>query len=268
MKKILSLRNAVCLFTLMLGIALFSPQAASAQQTSQVVTAVPLYRFIVPDANQGYFLTPNYQEGINRGYYYNATVGGILIPPGPGWTPAPGQYVVPMHRWRVRHRAGTNYYYSADIYPSLTSNSENTYEGLMGYALHPTDPNFGFNRFALHLWYSQTNGYYYTPNGSLTVPPARPNSSYNWQGVAYILPNAPQTPFVTCGVREGCFTFLSPPAAPVCNADQEQACYNDGGMWNSDNCSCSYITPPGGGGDDPKQCQPGMICPETPYNPQ
>jgi hypothetical protein len=266
MKKILSLRTAACLFILMLGIALFSPQAASAQQTSQVVGAVPLYRFIVPNANRGYFLTPNFQDGLNRGYFFDITVGGILIPPGPGWTPAPGQSLVPMHRWRVRHRAGTNYYYSADIYPSLTSNSDNTYEGLMGYALHPSDPNWPFNRFALHLWYSQTNGYFYSPNGSLTVPPASPNSSYLWHGVAYILPGPPPSfPGFPCGAREGCYTFLSPPAAPVCNSDQEQACYSNGGAWNSSTCSCSYITPPG---EEPQPCQPGMICPELPYNPQ
>jgi hypothetical protein len=266
MKKILSLRIAACLFTLMVGILLFSPQAANAQESPRVVVPTPLYRFIVPTANYGYFLTPNFDEGVSRGYYFNSTVGGIVIPPGAGWTPAPGQGLVPMHRWRVRHRAGTNYYYSADIYPSITSNSENTYEGMIGYGLLPNAQFFAFNRFALHLWYSTTNGYYYAPNGSLTIPPPRPNSSYNWQGVAYLLPNGAPPVFVTCGPAENCFTFNPPPAAPICDANQEQACYTNGGVWNSNSCSCSYIILP-----DPEplpECRPGMICAETPYNPQ
>jgi hypothetical protein len=266
MKKILSLRISACLFTLLVGILLFSPQAASAQDSPTAVRPVPLYRFIVPTANRGYFLTPDFNEGVSRNYYFDSIVGGVVIPPGPGWTPAPGQGLVPMHRWRVRHIAGTNYYYSADIYPSITSNSENTYERMIGYGLLPSTLWGDASTLVLHLWYSQTRGYYYASNGSMTTPPPKPDSSYGWQGVAYRLPSPGFSPFI-CGVTVTCYTFNPPPPAPVCDANQEQACYTNGGVWNSSTCSCSYITLPGD--EEPKpECQPGMLCPQLPYNPQ
>jgi hypothetical protein len=268
MKKILSLRNAVCLFTLLLGIGLFCPHAANAQQFPQQVVPVPLYRFIVPGSNYGFFLTANYQEGINRGYYFNATIGAVVLPPGPGWTPAPGQGLVAMHRWRVAHRAGTNYALSADFYPNITSNPENTYDGLMGYGLLPSTQWGGPGAFVLHLLYSTTNGYYYDTNGSMLAPPPyRPNSSYNWQGVAYRLPNPGTSPPI-CGATVTCYTFNPPPQAPICDANQEQACYTNGGAWNSNTCSCSYLNPPPGGEEPQPECRPGMICRDTLYNPQ
>lgn len=257
MKKILSLRVAAYLFTLLVSIMVMGPQPADAQILDGGVT-VPkaLYRFRVPNANKGYLLTPNYQEGINLGYFPDGAVGGIVVPPAPGWTPRPGQGLVPMHRWRVRHRAGTNYYYSADIYPSITSNSENTYEGIIGYGLIP---NGTFGGSTLHLWYGQNQGYWYGGTLGTTPIPIPPAGDYRYHGIAYRLPIV--SPQVFCGFPSTgtCYVFDPPPPAPICDANQEQTCYSNGGTWDSDTCSCSYDV-------EPLPCKPGMICPELPYD--
>lgn len=269
MKKIMSLRTAVCLLALLVGIGLFSPLSANAQTLEPNISRpIPLYRFQVPGASYGFLLTTNYQEGVNLGYtFVGQVVGGVVPPSQPGWTPAPGQGLVPMYRWRVRHRAGTNYYYSASISPDILANSENTLDGFIGYGLLPSTIWMGGNRAALHLWYSSTNGYWYASNGTFNIPTPRPNSSYNYQGVAYVLPIVSTfiQPSLGCDPKENCFTFVPPPTAPTCDANQEQACYTNGGNWNSSNCSCSYVQPPD---DEPMPCRPGMICPQSPYNPQ
>lgn len=271
MKKILFHRTVACLFTLMLGIGLFSPQSATAQVTQPGISRpIPLYRFQVPNASYGFLLTTNYQEGVNLGYIFlGQVVGGVVPPPAPGWTPAPGQGLVPMYRWRVRHRSGTNYYYSASISPDILANSENTLDGFIGYGLLPSNIWMSGNRAALHLWYSSTNGYWYSSNATFGIPTPRPNSSYNYQGVAYVLPISstiipPPSSTLVCDPRDNCFTFVPPPTAPTCNADQEQACYTNGGTWNSSTCSCSYLSLPGEEEPFP-ECQPGRICA---FNPQ
>ena len=230
---------------LLLSCGLFGSQTVRAQFPAPFVTPQTLYRFQVPSANTGFLLTANYQEGVNLGYIPAGNVGGIVLPPAPGWTPAPGQGLVPMYRWRVRHRAGTNYYYSAAISPDILNNPENTFEGLAGYGLLPsTQYGTDFNTAVLHLWYSQTNGYWYASNFSMTVPTPRPNPSFNYQGVAYRLPQPViPGPIVNCDPRANCFVFNPPPPPNTCDGAQEQACYNNGGTWNSNTCTCTLAPP-------------------------
>src|SRR5215208_7779424 len=105
MKMIPSLRLAACLFTLLLAVGLFCPQSANAQVLEPGISRpIPLYRFQVPNTSYGFLLTTNYQEGVNLGYtFLGQIVGGVVPPPAAGWTPAPGQGLVAMYRWRVRH---------------------------------------------------------------------------------------------------------------------------------------------------------------------
>ena len=245
MKRILTVRVAVSLFGLLLSTSILCAPTANAQ--IPIGIPKPLYRFVTPNSSLSRtFLTTDYQEGINRGYIFWDTVGGVIVPPAPGWTPVPGQGLAPMYRWRVAHRSGTNYYYSGGLWPNLLSNPENTLEGITAYALVPA-ATAGSSGLVLHLWYSQDNGYFYSVNGSMTIPAPPPPGpgSYTWQGVAYRMVFGFTGPIPSpCIPATGCFLFNPPAAAPTCDATQVQTCNNNGGTWNSANCTCSYPPPP------------------------
>lgn len=242
-----SIRFRFCLLTL-LGSMFLCASTANAQS---VGVPKPLFRFVTPNSNLSRtFLTADFQEGVNLGYIFWDTIGVVITPPQPGWVPAPGQGLAPMYRWRVAHTSGTNYYYSGGLWPNLVNNPQNTLEGIIGYAMFPgAQGNSGIH---LHLWYSQSKGYFYSINASLTIPaPAPPDAgSFTWQGVAYSIPVALQGPISNCLPIFGCFTFTAPPPPPppppppTCSIEIEQTCYNHGGTWDASTCSCEYPTDP------------------------
>jgi hypothetical protein len=247
MKKMLSLRLGASLSALLLSTLFLCAPAANAQVGIGI--SKTLYRFVTQNSHLSRtFLTTDYQEGVNLGYIFWDVIGVVVAPPQPGWIPVPGQGLAPMYRWRVAHRSGTNYYYSGGLWPDLLANPENTLEGIAGYALVP-GATVGSSGIILHLWYSQENGYFYSVNGSLTIPAPPPPGpgSYRWQGVAYTLPAGLQSPFGNCIPAVGCFLFTAPPPPPpppTCNPELEQACYNNGGTWNPSSCSCTYPVDP------------------------
>lgn len=247
MNKIRTLRVAASLFVLLLTTSFLTAPSVSAQ----IPIGIPktLYRFVTPNSQLSRtFLTTDFQEGVDRGYIFWDQIGTVITPPAPGWVPAPNQGLAPMYRWRVDHTSGTNYYYSGGLWPNLLNNPENHLEGITGYALFPgaTVGTFGVH---LHLWYSQAHGYFYSVNGSTTYPAPPPpgQGSWTWQGVAYTLPFGFTGPIPgPCIPALGCFLFTPPPPPPpppTCDPNQQQACENNGGNWNSTNCSCSYPPP-------------------------
>lgn len=242
MKKFLSLRFAVPLLGLLLSTLFLSAPQASGQVSPGITK--PLHRFLIPSNLESTFLTTDLNEGYARGYSLWDGVGGVVVPPFPGWVPVDGQGLAPMYRWRVDHVSGTNYYYSGGLWPNLLNNPENHLEGITAYALMP-GAAAGSSGIFLHLWYSQSKGYFYGASGSATFPPGHPPGSYNWQGVAYrmIFGFQGSIPF-PCNPQTSCFLFQPPPPPPSCNPTQQEACINNGGNWNTVSCTCSYPPPP------------------------
>ena len=240
---VLSIRFRSCLLTL-LGSIFLCASTATAQISSVGVTK-PLFRFVTDSSLSRTFLTTDFQEGVNRGYSFWDTLGGVVTPPSPGWVPLPNQGLAPMYRWRVDHASGTNYYYSGGLWDYLVNNPQNHNEGIIAYAMFPgAQGNSGLH---LHLWYSTSKGYFYGTSASLTIPPGHPPGTYTWQGVAYSHVNALQSPISVCVPQTGCFGFQpppQPPPPPTCSTESEQACYNQGGTWDSSTCSCEYPSDP------------------------
>ena len=239
--------------------------ASTATAQSAVGVTKPLFRFVTQNSNLSRtFLTTDFQEGVNRGYIFWDTLGGVVTPPSPGWVPLPGQGLAPMYRWRIDHDSGTNYYYSGGLWPHLVNNPENHLEGIIGYAMFPgAQGNSGLH---LHLWYSTDHGYFYSMNASLTIPAPRPPGpgSYTWQGVAYSFTNPLQSPISVCVPQTGCFAFTAPPPPPpppTCSVEGEQACYNHGGTWDESECSCTYpVDPCNSQSNDTQSLLPIMPC--------
>jgi hypothetical protein len=221
MKKISRALSIVCLLAVSV---LAGAQSATAQ--SQYVSPVPFYRFIVSNVNLGTLLTANYSEGVNSNflYYPFPETAGIVLPPASGWTPTPGQGLLPLYRWRV-HQDNRWYFYYSIYYSSHGSGY--TYEGVSGYVLPPDNSFGGINLVAD---YSQTRGFYFRlPNES--IPGNTGNQfGFNYQGVICNLPQG------------GSYSFDPPPPPPSCNPSSSlvSKCAQLGGYWDYDSCSCQY----------------------------
>lgn len=202
-----------------------STHAIQAQPVA--VTPVPFERFIVSNVNLGTLLTANYSEGVyaNFAYYPFPQTAGIVLPPGPDYTPSPGQGLIPLYRWKV-HQAGRWYYYYAATY--TTQGSGYYYEGISGYVLPANGSYGGIN---LQVSYSQSRGFFFTlPNES--IPGNASNQlGFNYHGVVCNLPQG------------GTFYFDPPPPPPVCEPTQSELvhCYRGGGDWDYVSCTCQYL---------------------------
>ena len=112
MKRFMSLRVVASLLVLF-TMGVLSPQTASAQQEVVCNPPVDFHRFIVNWSTFGTFLTDNFNEGLNRGFAPYAFPGPmkIAIPPGPGYTPVPGQGLQPLYRFRIVQGSRTYFGY-------------------------------------------------------------------------------------------------------------------------------------------------------------
>ncbi len=194
-------------------------------QTQQCTPPVDFHRFIVNNTELGTLLTTNYQEGVNLNFAYYPFPGGvgkIAVPPGPGWTPVPGQGLQPLYRYHITQNGRIYYGY----FNGFASGSGYTFQGIAGYTL----PGFGqFGGVPLQAYYSQTRGYFYTA-GSET-PIGYPYSyAWSYHGSPAYLP-------------QGSSYCWNPPPEQCSNPQAEQTCYNNGGNWNPSNCTCSYYPP-------------------------
>lgn len=182
----------ICLLALLASVGASLPQEVSAQ--SQTVNSVPFHRFLVSYSNLGYLLTTDYQEGVNLGYVFSPFTdgGNLAVPPGPGWTPTPGQGLTPLYRWRV-NQGGRIYYYYAAAYTQQGSGY--SYQGVPGYMF----TTGGGGRVPLYCYYSQNYGYWWTTGSE--NPPA---GSFSYQGITGFLPTG------------GAFSF-DPPYVPPDN---------------------------------------------------
>ena len=198
--------------------------APAVQAQPVAVSPVPLERFIVNNTNLGTLLTANYYEGVyaNFAYYPFPQTAGIVLSPGAGYTPSPGQGLVPLYRWKV-YQSGRWYYYYSTYYSTLGSGYY--FEGMLGYVLPANGSYGGVN---LQANYSQSKGYFFTLPGE-TIP----GNTYNQFGFSYH--------GVTCNLPQGgTFYFDPPPPPPVCDPSENELnwCYNQGGYWDYDNCTC------------------------------
>ncbi len=270
-----ALGMALTLTALMIGLV---PLPSANAQTANTPPAT-LYRWRVSGPNYGYMLHQSLSAGQNLGYVNEGSVydnpfipwqTGIIPPQPPGYTPAPGNPLIPIYQWRVVQSGRTYYYYSG---PNFGGGPGYYYEGQLGWVLPANyqqgsataqngQPIYGVN---VNYYYSTSKGYWYTnrrPENGGAAPGSFPdaqnpaNSTYVFQGVGFQLPawdpNSFQSPPT--------FSFLPPPPPPSCDPVDEQACYNNGGSWNSSTCSCNYFDP------DPEPCRPGMICEATLQN--
>ena len=245
MKRILSFRVAAYLLLLLalLGTNLLTATKAQPQpqpqSQSQLVAPVDFYRFIVNNSQLGTLLTTNFQEGtsLNFAYYPFPQTAKIAVPPAPGWTPTPGQGLIPLYRYRISQN-GRIYY---GFFNGLASGSGYTFQGVAGYVL-PGDGSFG--GIPLQAFYSQSKGYFYTVGTE--VPIGYPYSNgFLYHGSPAYLPQGGQ------------FSWDPP---PICDADgsQQQLCVDNGGIWNQTTCSCRFINPGPCGGTLQTQAQPGQ----------
>jgi hypothetical protein len=248
-------------FSLALLTGLFTLMPASSQgQSTQPVIVRPteIYRFVISFSDGGYLLTGNFQEGVANGYTPeqlplranrgNFAYSGLYMPP-PGYTPDPSVGLVPLHRWLVIQSGWRNYYYYSTYYSALGGDYH--YQGIAGYVFPPGTATFrGQPLSQMSTWYSQLYGYW---NGVGVIPgdagfyiEPPPHSSYAFHGAICAMPGAvtgtryPPSPFVPTIFD---VFFYPPPPPPSCNPTQEQACYDNGGNWNSTNCTCSYLPP-------------------------
>lgn len=221
MKKSSAFLASVCFLALSV---LAGAQRAQAQ--SQYVSPVPFERFIVSNVDLGTLLTANYSEGVNANflYYPFPQTAGIVLSPAAGWTPTPGQGLLPLYRWKV-HQSNRWYYYYSVYYSTLGSGY--TYEGVSGYVL-PADGSFG--GVNLIADYSQSRGYYFSLPNEPIPGNAGNQFGFNYQGVTCNLPQG------------GTYSFDPPPPPPACNPSQAlmNKCSLLGGFWDFDSCSCQY----------------------------
>lgn len=227
MSKVSSLWAAVCLLALLA----ISGVETKVQAQSQLVTPVPFNRFIVSNVDLGTLLTANYAEGANLNflYYPFPEQADIVLPPAAGWTPAPGQGLLPLYRWKVSQNGRIYYYYSV-YYTTL--GSDYTYEGVAGYVL-PADGSYG--GIALACDYSQSRGYYFSIRSATTPIEPIPGNSGNQHGFNYH--------GITCRLPQGgTYSFNPPPPPPACSAGSGviRKCSQLGGYWDFETCSCQY----------------------------
>jgi hypothetical protein len=230
---------------------------------SNQLTAEPsiLYRFRVSNSNRGYMLTGIPQRGFNLGYTNEGSIfpstssesyAGIVLPPASDYTPAGGQQLVPLYQWRVVQGSRTYYYYSP-YYQSLGGGYY--FEGLVGYVLPSNYTTSVINGVTVeaapvNYYYSQNYGYWYSTTRPETAGGCFPDScspfttSYSFQGVGFHIPLRVVN-LGNCGnpgSRCPFFYFDPPyvPPPPTCDPYDEQYCYNTGGWWDSNTCSCFY----------------------------
>ncbi|HEX5707940.1 MAG TPA: hypothetical protein VFX96_11625 [Pyrinomonadaceae bacterium] len=205
---------------------------------------------------------------------------GIVPPQPPGYTPAPGNPLIPIYQWRVVQGGRTYYYYSG---PSFGGGPGYYFEGQLGWVL-PANYQQGsaldqngqqIHGAPINYYYSTSKGYWYTsfrPDQGGAVQICFPdachpgNTSYVFQGVGFQLPIFESAP----GFNPPVFNFVPPPPPPSCDPVDEQACYNFGGSWDPGTCSCNYYNPdPCGGGGicaGPVEMQTDEEPPPTPGN--
>lgn len=289
MRRFLTPTRALCLALTLtaLMIGMVSPPAGKAQ-SGTFATPVTLYRWRVHNSNLGYMLHQSLAAGQNLGYTNEgsvfqtflpgAPVAGIIPPQPPGYTPAPGNPLIPIYQWRVVQGGRTYYYYSG---PSFGGGPGYYFEGQLGWVL-PANYQQGsatstngrqIRGAAINYYYSTSKGYWYTtfrpevPQAvNVCFPDGCTNSSYVFQGVGFQLPTWDESvPFD--GPPE--FVFLPPPPPPSCDPVDEQACYNMGGSWDPSTCSCNYNPDPCGGGGlcySPAEVQTQEELPPSPGN--
>ena len=205
-------------------------QTATAQQ---FVPIRPFHRFIF-SSSQGYgtLLTRNFSEGQNAGLFFRGTLfGGVFDTQQCG--------TIPLHRWRVQQSGRAYWYYTIGNH---FGGPGYYYEGIAAYVLPPGDSR----GTPIHIWYSQRFGYTYTSTMDECKPdeycgfPHIGQTTYSYHGVAWSNINgiAGNNIFWTCPAPPP-----PPPPPPSCNGDQEQACYANGGDWNSLNCTCTMPPP-------------------------
>jgi hypothetical protein len=223
MKRLVSLRVAVSILVL-LTVGVLSPQTTHAEV--QCTAPVDFHRFIVSWSTLGTFLTADYNEGVNRGFasYPFPEPMKIALPPAEGWTPVPGQGLQPLYRFRIVQ--GSRTYFG--FFNGFASGPGYFFEKVAGYTL----PGFGqYGGVPLHAWYSQSYGYFYTQGFSET-PLNQPPYVYGFSDHFY-------PAYMPDGAL---YCWNSPP--PACSDPEgEQACYDNGGVWNPRNCTCSYPPP-------------------------
>ena len=237
MKRVLSMRVAVVLVVLLsiAGMPLHksvnaAPNNAAPQSQSQLVAPVDFIRFIVNNTELGTLLTTNFQEGVNLNfaYYPFPATAKIALPPAPGWTPTPGQGLIPLYRYHISQNGRIYYGY----FNGLASGPGYTFQGIAGYVL---PGNGAFGGIPLQAFYSQTRGYFYTVGNE--VPIGYPNyNGFLYHGSPAYLPQG------------GLFSWDPPPPQPVCDPDGSlrQECVNNGGTWSQVTCSCRFVDPCGG----------------------
>lgn len=265
MQRLISHHRALCLAltltALLIGLA---PLPAVKAQSSPIsATPTTLYRFRVSNANGGYMLHPFLSAGQNLGYTNEGSVfqiafpstqkAGIVLPQSPGYTPAPGQPLIPIYQWRVVQSGRTYYYYAG---ASFHGGPGYYFEGQLGWVLPsnftPTTINGNpVSGAPINYFYSQRYGYWYT-NQRPDIPGAvnicfpdscnAGSTTYHFQGVGFMLPTWDEQPFcISPNCRPPVFTFNPPPPGPTCDGAQEQACYDNGGSWNPNTCRCTII---------------------------
>jgi hypothetical protein len=228
MKKLLSLRVAAYLLLLLIFLGVNFPKsiatATNAQPQSQLLAPVDFHRFIVNNTELGTLLTTNFQEGVNLNFatYPFPQVAKIAIPPAQGWTPTPGQGLIPLYRFHISQN-GRIYY---GFFNGIASGPGYTFQGIAGYVL-PGDGSFG--GIPLQAYYSQTRGYFYTVGSE--VPIGHPYSNgFLYHGSPCYLPQG------------GEFSWDPPPPPPACNVGQgiKNKCAQLGGWWDDETCSCQF----------------------------
>lgn len=232
MKRLLSLRVAAYVLLLLAFLGANFPQAtatatkAQPQPQSQLVAPVDFHRFIVNNTELGTLLTTNFQEGVNLNFatYPFPQTAKIAVPPAPGWTPTPGQGLIPLYRFHISQN-GRIYY---GFFNGIASGPGYTFQGVAGYVL-PGNGSFG--GIPLQAFYSQSRGYFYTVGNE--VPIGYPY--YN----GFVYHGAP------CYLPQGGLFSWDPP--PVCDPEGtlELQCNNSGGNWSPFTCSCNYFNPCG-----------------------
>jgi hypothetical protein len=236
-----------------------SVHAQSGQLTAQPST---LFNFRVSSSNRGFMLTGIAQRGYNLGYtnfgslFPNDQIAGrsisagIVLPPAANYTPAAGQYLVPLYQWRVVQGSRTYYYYSTTY---LNLGGGYYFEGLVGYVL-PANfqtvvmPNGERLQGApVNYYYSTRYGYWYSTERPEQLGHCFPdgcNTTYQFQAVGFQLPVTIKNTNGACDIGSDCPVFLFDPPyvppPPTCEPADEEYCYNSGGSWDSSTCSCSY----------------------------
>lgn len=223
MKRGLSLLVATILAVLLNCVG--ANPTANAQTEPVCTPPVDFHRFIVNNTNLGTLLTTNYNEGVslNFAYYpFPGGVGKIAVPPGPGYTPVPGQGLIPLYRYRISQNGRIYYGY----FNGLASGNGYTFQGIAGYVL----PGFGqFGGVPLVAWYSQTRGYFYTANYETPIGYPYQFAWSNHGSPAYM--------------PQGSSYCWNPPPPACSDPEGEALCYQNGGNWNPGNCTCSYYPP-------------------------